>query len=408
MVQLSLLLCCCGLKVSAFGATSSITTRQMAHSQLAAVVSEDAEGTAKRRFMYMTEEEDSLLREKGDHEAKLMSQNIGPLRANKAKASASGGGGRGFGGSAGKKKESSEADFSAAAKAHAKVIKKDGIVRIDNVLSEELADSLKEYLVDLRARGTADVENGTILDSQERFADVLLNQNRCDLKIPLGPEPVNQALNYVLHQTPIKSLIEHVFDSYGGGGKEATLYEVNCFMSNSGARRQLVHADNVCVDVGVLEEDEPIMLTCFIALQDTDVTMGPTVWILGTHNRESHAQFYETNQEKPSDPRAESSTDRLLRTGKKVIGTLPKGSCAVFDPRTLHCAGANECEDPDATRALFYISFKSPRVDYPGCPSCSGFGIADAELTLQELSDGLTAQAQHKASRRLDFLACFP
>jgi len=360
----------------------------------------DGEAGPPKRFMYMTKEQDEELKAKGDNEAALMSNNLSPLKANKVKGV---GGSGGFGGG--------KPNFKAQAKAHAKVLRKDGIVRIDNILPGTLADDLKEYLVDLRARGKADIESGIIIDSQERFADVLLNQNRCDLKIPLGPKVVNDAMHHILSKTCIRTLIESVYDSYGGEGSQAEIYELNSFMSNSGARRQLVHADNSCDTVG-LPEAEPVMLTCFIALQDVDKTMGPTTWIPGTHNVKSHDQFYEVVAN--DDGSGESSKDKLLRTRKKAEGTLPKGSCAVFDPRTLHCAGANVCADPNLTRALFYFSFKNPRVEYPGCPSTGGYGIADAKLTLKELCDELAIAAKAKStdgstgSERLDQVACYP
>lgn len=225
-------------------------------SKLHGVVKENTEkdqdpSAPPKRFMYMTEEEDRILREKGDREGELMSSNASPLKAAKNKTV---GGGGGFANGGGGK-----SNFKNQAKAYAKALKKDGIVCIENILPDGLADNLKDYLVDLRARGTADIENGIITDSQERFADVLLNTNRCDLKIPLGPQSVHDALHHVLSKSCIQTLIEQVYGNYGGDGKEAELYELNCFMSNSGSRRQLVHADMSCDQTG-LHPAEPIML----------------------------------------------------------------------------------------------------------------------------------------------------
>lgn len=407
------------------------TTRRFAGVVSEVVAADNKDGTERDdgrryRFMHMTKEQDQELKELGEGEAALMGKPH-PLRAHKVKTTSSAA--AGFGGSASpgnrnskkkktkrKNKESGKpADEDTVleehARAHAKVLRTEGIVRIDNVLTDELADVLKNYLVDLRARSTADVEAGLIQDSQERFADVLLNQNRCDLKIPLGPEPVNNALSHMLKRTCIRRLVECVYENYGQVGSEATLYELNCFMSNSGARRQLVHADNVCVPPtpGLLPE-EPIMITIFVSLQDIDESMGPTTFIPGTHNLDSHVAFYETEKDTSPETSAigESSKDRLLRTRKSVLGTLPKGACAVFDPRVLHCAGGNTCSDPDKTRALFYLSFKNPRVDHPGCPSCSGYGIADAELTIRELADGLEASQAGRPNLKLTALACYP
>jgi ectoine hydroxylase-related dioxygenase (phytanoyl-CoA dioxygenase family) len=286
-------------------------------------------------------------------------------------------------------------------------------VRIDNVLSAELADALRDYLCDLRARGTADIESGIITDSQERFADVLLNQNRCDLKIPLGPAPVNNALHHLLamETSIVRDVMEYVFESYDGIGKDAELWELNCFMSNSGARRQLVHADNVCLEpiFGLKNEMEPIVLTCFIALQDIDETMGPTVWMPGTHTLQAHNQFFETGTDEASTPTdSYSPKDTILRSSKAVIGTIPKGACVIFDPRVLHCAGGNTCPDPEKTRALFYVSFKNPKIDNPGCPSTSGYGIATAEITMEDLTADLQAEQAGQPARRSQLVSCFP
>lgn len=348
---------------------------------------------AQKKFMYMTEAQDRELKELGDGEASLM-KSPKPLKVSKIKT------GGGFG-------KSSDKSTAADVKSLAKLLQSDGIVRIDNVLSDSLCDALKDYLVDLRQRATKDVEDG-LVDSRERFADVLLNQKRCDLRIPLGPEPVNEALRYLLDESSsiLRSLITHVFDSYGSNGDLATLYELNCFMSNQGARRQLVHADNVFTEaIEGMDEKEPIMLTAFVSLQDTTVSMGPTVFLPGTHTIQHHREFFEVEETY----KERKTKDALLKRQKAVVATLPKGSCALFDPRVLHCAGGNDCPDPTLTRALFYVSFKNPKIDDPGCPSCSGYGIADAEITLVDLVNELGGRtAPGRTSRRIDMLASFP
>mmetsp|Transcript_24712 Transcript_24712/g.69375 ORF Transcript_24712/g.69375 Transcript_24712/m.69375 type:complete len:452 (-) Transcript_24712:130-1485(-) len=388
--------------------------RRPAPSQpLQAVVAElsgGGEGTPDRKFMYMTPEQDRLLVEKGDHEASLMTR-VKRLRASKVKVRLSSGG---FGGGKQTKADGDTDDdtmqrLAAEANGHAKVLEKEGLVRIDGVLPTKLADDLKEYLVNLRARATGHVEDGTVQDSQERFADVLLNQNRCDLKVPFGPKAVDGAMDHILNASVLRPLITYMFDKHGSDGNQATLYELNCFMSNKGARRQLVHSDNACVEDQVgLDRSEPIMLTCFVALQDTDETMGPTTWIPRTHNVESHRQFYEVDEEH----RANNTKDKLLQSSRAVLGTLPKGACVVFDPRVLHCAGANNCKDPSETRAMFYFSFKNPKVDNPGCPSCSGYGIVNADISMANLCDELRARTSGDggaaASPRLNAIESFP
>jgi hypothetical protein len=411
---------------------------------LHSVVSEDESSTAaasqlkRKRFMYMTPEQDLELKQKGDTEKALMQTPV-PIKAFKIRSfdakqkSSAGGGFGGRNGNKGSKKTSkniqtvSEPETSPAisptVQAILQTIQQDGIVRLDNVMSAKAADHLRDYLVDLKARATQQIEDGSIADSQQRFADVLLNQNRCDLKIPLGPKPVHNALLDVLcdmergdNNTPpppslVRQVIEGAFDFYKGNGKYASLWELNCFMSNSGARRQLVHADNVCLEpVPGLQEEEPILLTCFIALQDIDVTMGPTVWMPGTHTIDAHNRFFETGRDEQSTKTDDySPKNDILSKSKAVLGApLPKGACVIFDPRVLHCAGENTCADKDRTRALFYMSFKHPKIDSPGCPSTSGYGISTAELTMEQLVTDLIHDKRGEPARYLGLLASSP
>ena len=59
-------------------------------------------------------------------------------------------------------------------------------------------------------------------------------------------------------------------------------------------------------------------ITCFIALQDITVDMGPTVFLPRTHTTASHDQF-------------KHDKENLLRITPHVMAVLPKGSCAIFD-----------------------------------------------------------------------------
>jgi ectoine hydroxylase-related dioxygenase (phytanoyl-CoA dioxygenase family) len=425
------------------------------------VVSVDPE-TRRVRFMHLTKEQDDELKRLGDREERLMGS-VHPIAevvptpvvplpsstvstAKKSKGGAGGGASRGFGGGAtkgfgkagqrekaGKRSEpstmkgdsrsqvaSGDSKWSAIEQSYAHTLAVDGLVCIENVLPHDAADRLRDYLIDLRDRSRSAIEDGAITHSHDRFADVLLNRNRCDLKVPLGPPAVNDALRHLLASSEgavLRNLIELVYETHGSVGSQATLYELNCFMSQSGARRQLVHADIVCQNdderPSILGPDEPIMLTCFVALQDVDASMGPTYFIPRTHNLEAHQQFFETPGAAvppSSSPLFDSTKDELLATRPAVMGTLKKGSCILFDPRTLHCAGANFCDDPARTRALFYFSFKNPKVDSPGCPSCGGYGIPDAEFTLQQLCDELSAEGTGDVSafRKLAMLASNP
>lgn len=67
-------------------------------------------------------------------------------------------------------------------------------------------------------------------------------------------------------------------------GEDATLYELAALVSEPGAPRQPVHPDNPYQDAAPL-------LTCFVALQDISIDMGPTTFLPRTHTKEAHASF---------------------------------------------------------------------------------------------------------------------
>ena len=326
--------------------------------------------------LYDVQEE--MLIKRGEREEELMAGNSSPLKASQPKG-VGGRGGKGFGsggGSGGRK-----SGFKIEAKAHANVLRKEGVVRIDNVLSEELADRMRDYVMKLRQDSVEQVQAGTVKQS-ERFADVLLRTNRCDLKIPLGdtmsdgtPSPAMAALHHVFCRSAVKDVIETVLTD------QAVLYELSCLISDPGSQRQVMHPDNPWI----AGREEPTLLTCFIALQDVDLSMGPTVYMPRTNTEKIHEAF---KDETVGEGQSESPKDKLLRTKKTVLGTLNKGSCSMYDSRLLHCGSANRGQD---SRAIFYFSFRNPAVAYPGNPASIRADLGTAKITLKDLTDTIVA-----------------
>jgi len=329
--------------------------------------------------------QEDILVKRGVHEEGLMSNNYSPLKAQKVKGSGSGGG---FGGG------NRKAGFKLEAKSCAKVLEREGVVRIDGALSNDIADSMREFVINLRQTAEEEVNSGTAR-SIDRFANVLLRKNRCDLKIPLGSKEVNEALHHVLCKSPVRQTIEELLSP------DAILYELSCLISDPGSQRQVVHPDNPCVIKGenIKDNNEPVLLTCFIALQDIDMTMGPTVWLPKTHNLETHTLF---RDETTGPDNSESPKDKLLRTTPGVLGMLPKGSCAVYDSRVLHCGSANKSKN---SRALFYFSFKNPAIGYPGNPASICAKLGSANIPIKTLGDELDAAMSGKGSAFLEVLA---
>ena len=326
------------------------------------------------------QEQEKLIVQRGELEESLVT-NTSPLEAPKIKIRGTGKAG-GFG-----KSSSSSNNNKAEGKEYAKILKKEGVVRIDNVLSSDTADEVREYLYALRKQSELEVAEGKIQPIQ-RFADVLLKQNRCDLTIPMGDEIITKALDETLRVSQIGSTISSVF------GDGAILHEFSCLMSDPGSQRQVIHPDTPYID-----GKGPVLYTCFIALQDVSLDMGPTTWLPRTHCKEAHEQFQDTFASEG----AESRKDALIRKQPAVLGTLPKGCCGIFDSRLLHCGTANRSVD-GTSRALFYFSFKNPEVGYPGNPASIRAELGNANVSLGDLVKDLQMFSKGKRTELVDRL----
>ena len=305
------------------------------------------------------EEQEKLLVQRGELEETLVTD-VSVLEASKVKVR-----GTGKAGGFGKSSSLRVGPDKAEGKPYAKILRKEGVIRVDNVLSESTADSLREFMYNLRYQSESEVEKGKI-QPIERFANVLLKHNRCDLTVPLGDEIVSAAL-YESMCSPVWSIVLSEF------GQDATLHELSCLMSDSGSQRQVIHPDTP-----VIEGKKAVLYTCFIALQDVTLDMGPTTWLPRTNTMDAHEVFRgQSGKEK----------DDFINKTPAVLGTLSKGSAAVFDSRTLHCGTANRS---DKSRALFYFSFKSPKLaGSTGNPASIRRELGDAKVTLGDLTTDL-------------------
>lgn len=62
-------------------------------------------------------------------------------------------------------------------------------------------------------------------------------------------------------------------------------------MSDLGSQRQ-----NLYPDTPFLEGSGPTLYSCFIALQDVRLDIGPTTWLPGTHTKEAHEAFMDSEK----------------------------------------------------------------------------------------------------------------
>jgi len=226
-------------------------------------------------------------------------------------------------------------------------MRREGVARVDSVLSPAVALALQAH-VDL-ARGLAEAAIAAGAPPGDLVADLVLNSQRCDLLLGLEP-PVLTALAELLGDGSVlaPALARLV-------GPRAVLQEIACLVSDPGSAQQPLHPDTPF-------SETPPLFACFVALQDVDAQMGPTLYLPGTHTAAAHAAFYGQavgNSAERHGLRQAPIAEAFLQTARVAYGTLAMGDCALYDQTVLHCGSANRSDRP---RRQFYFSFRNPDV----------------------------------------------
>jgi len=235
-----------------------------------------------------------------------------------------------------------------------------------------------------------DLNNSDVL---RRFGNVRRPVARFDLKLDLSPI-VMEAMAEAL--IPLKAIYETSL------GETAELFELGAFITDPTAPRQPVHPDTA-------HTLHPAAGSTFIALQDIDASMGPTLYLPGTHRNasahaalntredpmclihgtptdwmqlssmdEDEAKAMEAAEDRLGLETAMSPKERMLRGTPSQLGAPMRGGDAMtFDSRLLHCGTAN---DSPRRRVLFYFSFR-----VQGAVTPYGRGSLDDDLQMRRL-----------------------
>ena len=236
----------------------------------------------------------------------------------------------------------------------ARVLDADGVVRITNALPH----ATEVLTLVNRTLGAALQQNHEEFGDewQAQFGNVLSGHCRHDVKLDLSDATVRAALAALL------STIEPAIAAKLGD--DALLYELAALVSLPGSRRQIVHADLPYSDESAVDDG---ILTAFCALQDIDASMGPTLYLPGTHTADAHAAFFtydnfdlyvDSGDEEDEDDEEAALTEAALDALGACRATLGAGDVSLYDGRLLHAGGANRSP---RQRVLFYCSFATPR-----------------------------------------------
>lgn len=309
--------------------------------------------SAAAQDLLYQDQQDAMLR-RAIHEQELLSQNkkVKELLAPKVKAKPPKAG-TGFGGGSSNKINMDPAVRLAAEMA--KVVHKEGVLRINNVLTEETTDNLRKYVLEQQELA-ADATERDVTTSRTFYGVENRRKNRCDLQLSLlrggfAADNANASFESFALADALQELLgedgtlRHLYENLVTPDGE--FYELAAVITDPGSNRQTVHPD-------LPFQAKAPLYVIFLALQDVTVEMGPTSFLLRTHTSKANDIFNSGDK---------SQKDNQLLKSDCRLSTLKKGDAVMFDARTLHCGNANAEEDKGGrTRALFNFSFRNPEV----------------------------------------------
>jgi hypothetical protein len=218
-----------------------------------------------------------------------------------------------------------------------RTLRDDGMLRVNSVL---LPDTCDECLCEVNAMLKKAQDDGINMTAETGYGNVLARKDRWDMYLR-NEGKTGGALSHIFggdKQHSLNLLFEGLF------GPPSVLlpvnfHELSALVSDKGAPTQPIHPDSKFTDVCPL-------YTVFIALQDVEASMGPTLFLPGTNTKSAHDRMTSTAHTK----------DEFLIGCQYRQGLLKKGDCVVMDSRSLHCGDAND----RSRRVLLYFTLRNP------------------------------------------------
>ncbi|CAJ1947109.1 unnamed protein product [Cylindrotheca closterium] len=267
----------------------------------------------------------------------------------------------------------------------AKIMKRDGVLRINNVLSPDVCDKLRQYMLDQQTLVESETASNPqaskiyygVEQTRKNRADMHLTLTKGGVKLTDGNSDDESTAD---DENVLAEALQELLSSDGTlrpiyealVSKEGEFYELAGIITKPGSYRQMVHPD-------LPFQDNAPLYVIFLALQDVTEEMGPTSFLLKSHVKKAIEIF---------DGGDMDAKDDQLRKADCRFATLSKGAAVLFDARVLHCGGANDI-DKGATRVMLNFSFRNPKVQgdigYKGSMMPGYVGA----MTLGNVSDAL-------------------
>ena len=231
-----------------------------------------------------------------------------------------------------------------------------GFLRFARLLSPATCKTLRDYILkDLESNLEEDEK-----ETESRFSNIRERSHRWDFKLHDSPI-VRQTMREVLtHNKFLQSILAPLCQcSSEEEVANVVLAELGALVSEPGAKNQEWHADTAHTG-----PTEPDCICCFITLQETPASMGPTQLIPQTHTVDFHTSTLSNFPPKGLLP-------TTLQPKSMQNGFCSSGDALLMDCRLYHRGSANtytlknDCDLNEGKRVVFYFTVRSSREPRP-------------------------------------------
>jgi len=242
-----------------------------------------------------------------------------------------------------------------------------GFLKLPDRLRRDTCQRLRAFILDdleQAALSQDDTAEG-IHHKESRFSNIRERRHRWDLKLEASAL-VRRAMREILERDQflynvLAPLCHHRRDEddTASPANDVVLAELGALISEPGAKAQEWHADTA--HTGALDA-QPDCLCCFVTLQETPASMGPTELIPETHTAEFHRSAVANFPPKGCLP-------AYVKPQTTQSGFSTTGDALLMDCRLYHRGGANTYNadgDTDGRRVVFYFTVRSRNAPKPG------------------------------------------
>jgi hypothetical protein len=215
------------------------------------------------------------------------------------------------------------------------------------LLSRDTSERLRNFILNDLQEALQQPEES----QKRRFSAIRKRTNRWDLKLHTSLA-VKTAMQEILQRDFLNTHLAPLFQCQP---EDVVLAELGSLISHPGAQAQEWHADTL--HTGPLGPD---CVVCFITLQDTPLSMGPTQILPDTHTEDFHRTAVANFPPKGLMP-------SYVAPKSMQAGYERAGEACLMDCRLYHRGGANTHDTSgDGQRIVFYFTVRSRTMKAPG------------------------------------------